>query len=63
METLQVDLRGESDRLRRLGVIFNLKILQLLEPHLINKSTNDEYYDSMMPSETEVSIRLRITER
>lgn len=63
VDALHVDLRAEFDRLRRLGVKFNLKTLQALAVQLINSSTNDAYHSTTMHPATEQFILSKITAR
>ena len=42
-----MDLRAEFDRLRKLGVKFNIRTLRHFAIVLINESTSDTYHDNM----------------
>lgn len=60
VEALHADLREEFDRLRKLGVKFNLTTLRYLALHILTNSSNDAYSMNMVDPRSEQPLHLKI---
>lgn len=63
VEALHYDLRAEFDRLRKLGVKFNLNTLRSLALEVLDKSESPLYSRNMLDPPTQMQLFLKITPR
>lgn len=63
VEALQCDLREEFDRLRKLGVKFNLNTLRSLALQVLRTSENNAYSSNMIDPRTEKPLHEKVDSR